>query len=99
MNDLVIIPARGGSKGIPGKNIKPLNGRPLIYYTLDAAVDIASAEKICISTDDDEIIKAVRHYGLDVPFKRPARLATDMADTDDVIDDALGRFEKIFSQV
>jgi len=74
MKDLVIIPARGGSKGIPGKNIKSLHGRPLIYYTLDVACAVASPENICVSTDSDEIIRIVREYGLDVPFKRPTYL-------------------------
>jgi N-acylneuraminate cytidylyltransferase len=77
MKDIIIIPARGGSKGILDKNIKLLNGRPLIYYTLDVACAVASSENICVSTDSEEIIRIVREYGLDVPFKRPAQLATD----------------------
>lgn len=85
MKDLFLIPARGGSKGIAGKNIKPLDGRPLIHYTLDAACAIASPENICVSTDSDEIIQVVREYGLGVPFKRPDYLATDTASSYDVI--------------
>lgn len=94
MKDLVLIPARGGSKGIPGKNIKTLNGRPLIYYTLDAAGAVASPENICVSTDSDEIIRVVREYGLDVPFKRPDHLATDTAGSYEVILHAIDFYEQ-----
>ena len=99
MNDLVLIPARGGSKGIPGKNIKPLNRRPLIYYTLDAACEIAMPQNICVSTDSDEISTKVMEYGLDVPFKRPANLATDTAGSYEVILHAINFYEKIGFQL
>ena len=56
MNILVIIPARGGSKGIPHKNVKELNGKPLICYSIDAARQLTTDENICVSTDDDVII-------------------------------------------
>ena len=82
MSHLILIPARGGSKRLPSKNIKPLCGRPLIYYTLDVAVQLAESRDICVSTDSDEIIDAVRKYGLQVPFKRPAAPATDMEKKD-----------------
>jgi CMP-N,N'-diacetyllegionaminic acid synthase len=95
MKDLVLIPARGGSRGIPGKNIKPLNGRPLIYYTLDAACAVASPENICVSSDSDEIIRVVREYGLGVAFKRPDYLATDTASSYDVIRHAIDFYEQI----
>lgn len=94
MNTLVIIPARSGSKGIPGKNIKPLNGKPLIYYTIDAARSIVDDTHICVSTDDDSIIKTVENYGLRVPFKRPQNLATDTASTYDVLLHALHFYEE-----
>jgi N-acylneuraminate cytidylyltransferase len=94
MKDLFLIPARGGSKGIPGKNIKPLGGRPLIYYTLDAAFDTASPQDICVSTDDDTIAARVREYGLDIPFKRPSDLATDTAGSDEVMLHAVAFYEK-----
>ncbi len=94
MNILVVIPARGGSKGIPGKNIKPLNGKPLIYYTIDAARCITDDAHICVSTDDDRIIDVVEHYGLKVPFKRPDYLATDTASTYDVLLHALHFYEE-----
>lgn len=94
MKILTIIPARGGSKGIPRKNIKPFDGKPLIYYTIDCARAICTDEDICVSTDDDEIIQVVEDYGLKVPFKRPAELATDTAGTYEVLLHALDFFEK-----
>lgn len=94
MNILVVIPARGGSKGIPHKNIKPLNGKPLIYYTIDVARQIVSDEDICVSTDDNDIIKCVEDYGLKVPFVRPDELATDKAGTYEVLLHALDFYEQ-----
>ena len=94
MKILTIIPARGGSKGIPRKNIKPLAGKPLIYYTIDCARAICDDEDICVSTDDDEIIQVVEDYGLKVPFKRPAELATDTAGTYEVLLHALDFYEQ-----
>lgn len=94
MKILVIIPARGGSKGIPHKNIKPLNGKPLIHYTIDEAREIVGDEDICVSTDDPEIIKCVEDYGLKVPFVRPEELATDTAGTYEVLLHALTFYEK-----
>lgn len=95
MNALIIIPARGGSKGIPHKNIKHLNGKPLIYYTIDVARQIVSDEHICVSTDDTEIIKCVEDYGLNVPFVRPDELATDKAGTYEVLLHAMDYYEKL----
>lgn len=80
MKSLFIIPARGGSKGIPHKNIKQLGGKPLIYYAIDCARSIADDKDICVTTDDPEIIKCVEDYGLKVPFVRPEYLATDKKD-------------------
>lgn len=94
MRTLVIIPARGGSKGIPRKNIKLLDGKPLIYYTIDCARAICQDEDICVSTDDAEIVSVVEQYGLKVPFVRPAELATDTAGTYEVLLHALGFYEK-----
>ena len=93
MKPLVIIPARGGSKGIPHKNIKPLNGKPLIRYTIDVARQIVGDEDICVSTDDQEIIKVVEDYGLKVPFVRPAELASDTAGTYEVLLHAIDYYE------
>lgn len=94
MNILVIIPARGGSKGIPHKNVKELNGKPLICYSIDVARQLTTDENICVSTDDDVIIKVVEDYGLKVHFKRPAELATDCAGTNGVLLHALEFYEK-----
>lgn len=94
MKILTIIPARGGSKGIPRKNIKPFAGKPLIYYTIDCARAICADEDICVSTDDDEIIQVVEDYGLKVPFKRPDVLATDTAGTYEVLLHALDFYEQ-----
>lgn len=91
---LIIIPARGGSKGIPRKNIKPLNGKPLIYYAIDTARAITADENICVSTDDMEIKSVVEAYGLKVPFLRPDELATDTAGTYEVLLHALDYYEK-----
>ncbi len=85
MKTLVVIPARGGSKGIPKKNIKNFCGKPLIYYSIDIARNFVSDDDICISTDDDEIIKIVENYGLKVPFIRPEQLSGDQALTNDVL--------------
>ena len=92
---LYIIPARGGSKGIPHKNIKALHGKPLIYYSIDIARSLASDDHICVSTDDEEIIKVVSDYGLHVPFVRPKILANDTASTNDVLLHALQYYESI----
>ena len=94
MKILVIIPARGGSKGIPHKNIKPLAGKPLIHYTIDVARQIVTDEDICVSTDDSEIIQCVEEYGLKVPFVRPEELATDTAGTYEVLLHALNFYEQ-----
>lgn len=88
MNILVVIPARGGSKGIPYKNIKPLNGKPLICYSIDVARQFTSDDNICVTTDDDKIIEVVENYGLKVPFKRPDYLATDTCGSNEVIQHA-----------
>lgn len=89
MNTLYLIPARGGSKGIPHKNIKLLNGKPLIQYSVEIARQFANDRDICVSTDDPEIKKIVEGLGLNVPFLRPDYLASDTASTDDVIIHAL----------
>lgn len=94
MRFLVVIPARGGSKGIPRKNIKPFDGKPLIYYAIDTARAVCNDEDICVSTDDAEIISVVEEYGLKVPFVRPAELATDTAGTYEVLLHALDFYEK-----
>lgn len=93
MKTLIIIPARGGSKGIPGKNIKELNGKPLIHYSVEVARTIANDEDICVSTDSDEIIDTVKTLELNVPFKRPAELSADSSGTYGVLLHALDFYE------
>ena len=95
-NILYVIPARGGSKGIPGKNIKPLAGRPLISYTIEVAKQVATdISDICLSTDDPRIIAVAEAEGLKGPFVRPARLATDTCGTYEVLIHALDFYKSI----
>jgi CMP-N,N'-diacetyllegionaminic acid synthase len=89
MKPLIVIPARGGSKGIPGKNIKALAGKPLIQYTIDAARILFPPDIIIVSTNDFEIKNIVEKSGLKVPFLRPASLATDTTGTYEVLLHAL----------
>ena len=86
---LAIIPARGGSKGIPKKNIIELNGKPLIQYTIDVAKESKGIDKIFLSSDNDEIIKVVNTLGVSSNYKRPKIFADDNAKTVDVVIDAL----------
>lgn len=88
-----IIPARGGSKGLPRKNIKPLLGKPLIAWTIEQAKSSRYIDKVVVSTDDPEIAKIAKKCGAEVPFLRPKELATDDAKTIDVIMHAVNRFE------
>lgn len=95
MNPLILIPARGGSKGIPGKNIKYLNNKPLIQYTIDAARGMAGDEDICVSTDSNEIKNVVEDYGLKVPFIRPDFLAEDSTGTFEVALHSIDFYQKM----
>ena len=76
---LAIIPARGGSKGVPRKNIKLMNGYPMIYYTINAALNSELINRVIVSTDDEEIAQVAKKYEAEVPFRRPDELANDMA--------------------
>jgi CMP-N,N'-diacetyllegionaminic acid synthase len=82
---LGVVTARGGSKGLPGKNIRPLGGKPLIAYTLEAALGSAVLTRVMVSTDDEVIAATARELGGAVPFLRPAELATDDASQVDVV--------------
>ncbi|WP_052592242.1 acylneuraminate cytidylyltransferase family protein [Aureispira sp. CCB-QB1] len=86
---LYLIPARGGSKGVPNKNIKHLGGKPLIYYSITEALKIAKKEDICVSTDSIPIKQVVESIGVEVPFLRPDEIASDTATTESVILHAL----------
>jgi N-acylneuraminate cytidylyltransferase/CMP-N,N'-diacetyllegionaminic acid synthase len=91
---VAIIPARGGSKGVKNKNIKLLNGIPLIAYTIKAAKESGIFDKIIVSTDSKDIADIALQYGAEVPFLRPSELATDTATTKDVILHALDWMNK-----
>ena len=94
MNDtLFVITARGGSKGIPGKNIKPLGGKPLICYAIDVARALTTDEHICVSTDAEDIEAVAVQYGLPVPFLRPAELSGDRAGSYEVLLHALAFYQ------
>jgi len=88
-----IIPARGGSKAVPRKNILPLGGKPLISYTIEAALQ-SKIDRTIVSTDDREIAAIAKKYGAEVPFLRPKKLATDTASSISVILHALEYLEK-----
>lgn len=90
---LVVIPARSGSKGIPGKNIKKLHGKPLINYTIEAAKEIFENSQVIVSTDDKEIAEIAASHGANIPFLRPKELAQDDSSTRDVILHLVDYFE------
>jgi len=94
MKVLGLIPARGGSKGIARKNIRPLGGKPLIAYTIETALQWGRIDDLIVSTDDDEIAKVAASYGARVPFRRPPHLATDTATAHDVLRHATEYIEK-----
>lgn len=86
---LAIIPARGGSKGLPRKNVLPAGGRPLLAWSVAAAQGARSIDRVVLSSDDDEIIAVARACGCEVPFRRPEALASDTASSLDVVLHAL----------
>ncbi len=90
---LGIIPARGGSKGIPGKNLFPVGGKPLLYWTLKCARESQSLTRVVVSTDSLEIAQVARAYSAEVPFMRPVELAADDTPGIDVILHALAWLE------
>jgi len=86
---LAIIPARGGSKGVPGKNLRKIEGKTLIERTINIAKQSQYIDRFILSSDDDEIIETAKKAGCEVPFKRPQNLAQDNSSTNDVIIHAL----------
>jgi CMP-N,N'-diacetyllegionaminic acid synthase len=90
---LAVIPARGGSKAIPGKNIRLLGGRPLIAYTIEAARKASSVNRVVVSTDDEAIAAVAHEAGAAVPFRRPAELAGDDVPTWPVVAHAIAHYE------
>ena len=77
MKAVAVIFARGGSKGLPGKNIRPLAGKPLIAWAIEHALAVKRIDRVIVSTDSEEIAAVAREYGAEVPFLRPAELARD----------------------
>jgi len=97
-NVLCTICARGGSKGVKNKNIRLLNGKPLIAYTIEQAKESKLFEHIVVSTDSDDIAKVAKEYGAEIFFKRSPKLASDTAGKLDVIRDAFVRSEKYYNK-
>lgn len=87
--NIAIIPARGGSKRIPRKNIKMFHGKPMIAYSIDAALQSGCFDKVIVSTDDQEIADVAMAFGAEVPFIRPAEISDDHATTMDVMQHAI----------
>lgn len=85
---LAVIPARGGSKRIPRKNIREFVGKPIIAYSIEAAINSGVFDEVIVSTDDNEIADVAKHYGASVPFMRPADIADDHAVVLDVVKNA-----------
>lgn len=91
---LALIPARGGSKGIPDKNIYPLNDKPLIAYTIDAAKESSLINQCIVSTDSKTIADVAKQYQADVPFMRPDELAADNSGAKEVIEHAIAYYKE-----
>ncbi len=96
---IAIIPARSGSKGLRDKNIKPLNGKPLIAYTIEAACESRMFDRVLVSTDSEGYADVARAYGAEVPFLRSMENATDQAGTWDVVREVLSRLDKKYDVV
>lgn len=95
MKNIAIIPARGGSKRIPRKNIKPFMGKPIIAYSIEAAMRSELFDEVMVSTDDEEIAEIARKYGAKVPFMRSAETSNDYAGTADVILEVLKKYKDL----
>lgn len=93
---LALIPARGGSKGLPRKNIRRVAGLPLIAYSIGHALEAQRITRVVVSTDDAEIARVARHYGAEVPFTRPAGYATDHASDFQVFEHALLTLDALY---
>jgi len=98
INVLCIIPARGGSKGLPGKNTALVAGKPLIAYSIEAAIASGVCTDVVVTTDDEKIASVAKEYGASVPFMRPPELATDRALTEPTLKHALEATEEAFSK-
>ena len=102
MSSLCIIPARGGSKRIPRKNIKPFMGKPISAYSREAALNSGVFDEVMVSTDDEEIAGVARQFGASVPFLRSAETSNDYATTVDVLLEVVNKYEeqgKVFDNI
>ena len=95
MKSICFIGARGGSKGVPKKNIKLLNGKPLISYTIESALNSNIFSSVVVSTENEEIARIAKKYGAEVPFMRPKKLATDVAGMYEVILHGINKLKKL----
>ena len=95
MNNLCIIPARGGSKRIPRKNVRPFLGKPMLAYSIEAAKQSGLFDEIMVSTDDKVIAEVACRYGVSVPFMRSAETASDYATTADVLKEVIAKYQKV----
>ena len=91
---IAVIPARGGSKGLPDKNIRPLCGKPLIAYTIEAALSAVLIDRVVVSTDDEQIAEIAKQYGAEVPFLRPAAMAGDNSGVGEAINYTVHRLAR-----
>ena len=94
MKNLCIIPARGGSKRIPRKNIKPFQGKPIMAYSIEAALQSSLFDEVMVSTDDEEFAEVAKQFGASVPFLRSAATANDYATTVDVLIEVVDTYRK-----
>jgi CMP-N-acetylneuraminic acid synthetase len=94
LNVVCVIPARGGSKGLPRKNLCQLAGKPLLAYSIEAARGCQRIDRVIVSTDDDQIASVAKSFGAEVPFRRPAELARDDASTESVLQHAVEWLEE-----
>jgi CMP-N,N'-diacetyllegionaminic acid synthase len=96
---LTLITARGGSKGLPRKNVLPLGGKPLIAWSIEAAKGSAYVDRLILSSDDPEIMSVAAAWGCEVPFVRPAELATDQAGSLDVVRHAISQLSEAYDYI
>lgn len=94
MRNLCIIPARGGSKRIPRKNVRPFLGKPMLAYSIETALHTGLFDEIMVSTDDEEIAEVARQYGGNVPFMRSEETANDYATTADVLKEVISKYQE-----
>ena len=95
MKNIAIIPARSGSKGVKDKNIKDLNGKPLMAYTIEAAINCGEFDEVMVSTDSEKYAEIARQYGANIPFLRSAETASDSASSWDMVEEVLNGYREL----